>query len=88
MLLRGDNGAVPEGDGTAWGKGRVADRTLDSLPFDMTKTVQKSGAHLITLLGMSSTLNSLSNQESSKTILENFQDKILVFMMSKFHGNE
>lgn len=60
VLLSGDSGAVPEeGDGNARGNGLVAERTLDSLPFDTTKTVQKSGAHLITLLGMSSTLNSL-----------------------------
>lgn len=51
----------------------MADRTLDSLPFDMTNTVQKSGAHLITLLGMSSALNSLQ----IKTILENFSTRLL-----------
>lgn len=69
VLLSGDNGLVPEeGDGKDCGKGLVADRTLDSLPFDMTKTVQKSGAHLITLLGMSSTLNSLQIKDHPKPI--------------------
>lgn len=49
----------------------MADRTLDSLPFDMTNTLQKSGAHLITLLGMSSALNSLQ----INTILESFSEQ-------------
>lgn len=60
----------------------MAARTLESLPFDKTNTVQKSGAHLITLLGMSSALNSLQ----IKTILENFSDKIIRYYW--FHQRE
>ncbi|CAN8243896.1 unnamed protein product [Cochlearia groenlandica] len=47
-LLCGDNGVLPEDDGKACGRGLVADRTLDSLLFEMTRTVQKSGSHHIT----------------------------------------
>lgn len=58
----------------------MAGRMLDNLPFDITKTVQKSGAHLITLLGMSSTLKSL---QKSRIIQKPFLD---TRFMRKCHG--